>query len=304
MDARRGFVTIATGNQKYYQLAVDLLKSYRVNGKSTLPFAIICDRDCPEAREFDDMVLISDPHHSYLDKLALYRNIPYDETIFIDADALILSPIDNIWDDFASMGDFSCYGTALPLNSQGGWFVYEDMGELKQQLNFGVSMHGGIYYLRKTDTCRDIFENAENFVKNYDKYHFAEFNKPADEPVLALSMALANCKPCSRQNVIAFLPRFDGKLRVNNKGELKLGRKPFDAIVLHFSNRYIPRFLYQYLRANVLHRYEGHNGTISFFKRIRLRLKYLPADTRFFTRRVLLKILPKKLIENFRNRKK
>ena len=301
---KRGFVTIATGKHKYYQMAVDLLKSYKVNGNSSLPFALICDKDCPEARMFDDVVLISDPHHSYLDKLSLYKNLPYEETIFIDADALILAPTAPLWDDFAQMGDFSCYGRELPLDSKDGWFYYEEMGDLKEQIRFCVSMHGGLYYMRKTEICKNIFENAENFVNNYHKYRFAEFSKPADEPVLALSMALAGCKPCNRESKILFLPSFDGKLRADRRGNLKIGKKNSAAIILHVGNRHIPRFLYQYLRANILHNYEGKSGIISNKERRKLRWRYLRTDAKFFVRYILLRIMPEKMITAFRTARK
>lgn len=40
----RGFVTIATGDEKYYKLAVRLVRSYRDHCSDNVPFAIICDQ--------------------------------------------------------------------------------------------------------------------------------------------------------------------------------------------------------------------------------------------------------------------
>lgn len=41
----RGFVTIATGDEKYYKLAFNLLRSYKLHCTGEkLPFAVICDR--------------------------------------------------------------------------------------------------------------------------------------------------------------------------------------------------------------------------------------------------------------------
>lgn len=84
----RGFVTIATGDEWYYRIAVNLLRSYRLFSAKPLPFAIICDRTLPCTSEFDQVILIDRPFRSYLDKLHLPRLIPFDETIFIDADCL------------------------------------------------------------------------------------------------------------------------------------------------------------------------------------------------------------------------
>lgn len=35
----RGFVTVATGDEKYYKMAADLLLSYRTRGQGACPFA-------------------------------------------------------------------------------------------------------------------------------------------------------------------------------------------------------------------------------------------------------------------------
>ena len=42
---RKGFVTIATGQERYYKLARNLLHSYRLFAKDPFPFAIISDRE-------------------------------------------------------------------------------------------------------------------------------------------------------------------------------------------------------------------------------------------------------------------
>lgn len=300
IDRHRGFITIATGNRKYYQMAVDLLRSYKLNGASTLPFAIICDRDCPEAREFDDMVLLDKPHHSYLDKMYLYQNSPYEETIFIDSDSLILSATDILWEDFLSTGDFSCYGKTLPLDSKKGWFLYENMGSLKPRLAYGISMHGGLYYFRKTDVCRKVFADALSFLEDYDRYGFALFKQPADEPVLALSMALAGCRPCDRQNRILFFNSHDGKMHLNAKGELLFRKEICKPVVLHFGNRNTQRYLYQCLRAQILHSYAGNKEPLRAVDRWRLRIKYLPVDTKFLARRILKGVLPRKMIDKLK----
>lgn len=40
----RGFITLATGKELYYQLARNLLMSYRLYTQNPMPFAIMCDR--------------------------------------------------------------------------------------------------------------------------------------------------------------------------------------------------------------------------------------------------------------------
>ena len=55
----RGFVTIATGAERYFQIAENLLLSYRKFASVKYPFAIICDRKNNYTSEFDNVIRIS-----------------------------------------------------------------------------------------------------------------------------------------------------------------------------------------------------------------------------------------------------
>ena len=92
----RGFVTIATGNERYYDLALNLLHSYRFHSARPYPFAILCDHKSDKVAEFDDVLILDSPTNSYIDKLQLFDYLPYEETIFIDADSLAYADL-NIW---------------------------------------------------------------------------------------------------------------------------------------------------------------------------------------------------------------
>ena len=78
----RGFVTIATGAERYFDIARNLLWSYQQFASEKYPFAIICDRENEYTAEFDDVILLKEAHCNYLDKLQLYDYLPYDEIIF------------------------------------------------------------------------------------------------------------------------------------------------------------------------------------------------------------------------------
>lgn len=269
---KRGFVTIATGAEQYYQMAFELLRSYREQCVDDTPFAIICDRETPETAAFDHAVVCHELRGSYLDKLAMYSLSPYEETIFLDADALILADPSSLWQDFQNMGDFSCYGTALPLDSRDGWFYPEELEEFQGKIKFGVQMHGGLYYFRKTDIGNRIFSQAKYFAEHYSEFRFAHFNKPADEPVFALAMALAGCKPCPVRNRITFYPSYEGRLQITPAGQLLMDRKPYETVVLHFAAANTRRFLYQYL---LRLRDDKVGAKAEYWK---LRLKCLPLD--------------------------
>lgn len=243
----KGFITIATGKEEYYQLARNLLHSYRYFCKEPLPFAILADRKNEYTAEFDNVLLFSNgATNSYLDKLRLAEFAPYDVTVFIDADCLAYGDLNVLFDHFEDADAFSCFGRVLPLDDKTGWFEYKNLGELQEKVSYVVGLHGGIYYMRKGDTARKIFEDAKGFIPEYQKYQFRGKFDLGDEPLVALSMAVNNCHP------IPFIPEdiccywehthhmsidiTKGKATVNGE---------YDTILLHWGTRFTRELEYK-----------------------------------------------------------
>lgn len=301
--ATRGFVTIATGNEKYYQMALRLLKSYRNHTSMDAPFAIICDRETPETVFFDQTVILENPAYSYLDKLSLYRYAPYDETIFIDADSLVLSDPSGLWKDFADGDDVSCYGCTYPLDSDRAWFTYDGCREYKKDIPFLIDLHGGIYYLRKGQRCTSIFQAAIALAENYSQYSFRTFENPADEPVLAMSLAIHNSRPCDKPMRVLFVPSYWGRLKASKSGELLVDRKKNNAQILHFGTKNTERYLYRCM-AEIHAGDVFGEGTLSPVTRYKIWLTSAPTECRAILRhtagQILRKILPPKAVDALR----
>lgn len=192
----KGFITVATGNEIYYKMAVNLLHSYKYCSSSPLPFAIIADEHNEFTKEFDDVCIFNEAKCNYLDKLEMYEYLPYDINIFIDADCLVYRDINRLFDIFENADDFSCFGRVLPLDDKTGWFEYENLNaDLQNQIDYVVGLHGGIYYMRKTPKCKKVLDDAKAFSLNYADYKFkGKFETPGDEPLVALSMTVNKCK--------------------------------------------------------------------------------------------------------------
>lgn len=197
---------MATGDEKYFILAANLLKSYQLFAYERYPFAIITDKRNKYTELFDDVVVIENAEGSYMDKINLVVNCPYEENIFIDADCLAYGNLNLYWELFEGADDFSCFGNCLPLDSEKGWFKKNDVCEYKNNY-FITHLHGVIYFIRNGSTCKRFLVTCQNIIQNYDRYHFKAFDKPADEPVFALAMALHNLRPIERKpNLYIFLP--------------------------------------------------------------------------------------------------
>lgn len=207
MQNMKGFVTLATGDERYFELAANLLQSYCYFTKKKYPFAIIADKENKYTQMFDKVVLIQEAEGSYMDKIRLLNTCPFEENIFIDADCLAYKDLNEYWECFQDADDFSCFGSVLPLDSKDGLFKQEDVAEYKNKIKFVTHLHGVIYYIRKSKLCEELLTTCFDIIKNYDHYYFEYFEKPADESVFALAMALHNCRPVERRaRYYVFLP--------------------------------------------------------------------------------------------------
>ena len=78
MTLTKGFFTIATGDEHYYRIAANLVRSYKRCSQTPLPFAILADRENEYTQAFDQVIRLPAPQNNYLDKLTVFPYLPYD----------------------------------------------------------------------------------------------------------------------------------------------------------------------------------------------------------------------------------
>ncbi len=235
----KGFVTIATGDLKYYKMARNLLLSYRYTTDDPLPFCIISDRENEYTKMFDKTIIIDNPTNSYLDKLKMLSSAPFDENIFLDADSLVFNDINILFNYMPSKG-VSCPGKVLDITSNSGWFTLDGIGEYKNQVDFIPSMHSGITFFRNDDTTQKIYQRCLEIKDNYQKYSFAYFKEPADEPILALAMALEKVPPIelpSDFKCFIFLNYKNVSANMKNNKLKQKGEKSGNYLLWHLGNK-------------------------------------------------------------------
>lgn len=273
---KKGFITLATGKEEYFILAANLLRSYKMFTKNPLPFAIVTDRENEYTKEFDDVILIKEgATNSYLDKLRLGEYLPYSENIFIDSDCLAYGDLNQLFDYFTDADDFSCFGRVLPLDDKTGWFEYENLGELQEKVTYIVGLHGGIYFMRKSSICDKVFDSAMEFVPDYAKYKFkGNFATPGDEPLIALAMAIHQCKPVPfRREGICCYWEYVNQMKIDiSQGIARVMETPtVDTILLHWGTRYTRELEYkeQIELMDILQKEDGNKAKIR-----RCKMKY------------------------------
>ncbi len=213
----KGFVTLAVGDDRYYRLAANLLLSYRHHVTERKPFAIVADRENEWTALFDKVVILPQPSHSYMDKIELLAHPAFDRNVFIDADCLVYRDINSLLDECTE--GVTLYGSAYPLSdNQGGWYTQDNLCEYKERVDCSINSHGGIMFYCDDEKTRLIYDDCKKIASHYADFHFSMFEKPADEPIIALAMAVHHCMPIDRvthYDIYGFFPTFrDYRLNV------------------------------------------------------------------------------------------
>lgn len=206
----RGFVTMAVGKEYYYLLAKNLLISYKFHNPAPFPFAIICDKENETTALFDDVVIIDSPSYSYLDKLRLAELAPYDETIFIDADSLILKDLEGLWDVVDGAPDFGIFGAVYDPATEKGKMHLDRAGRLRDRMNFPCTCQGGMYFIRKSDKLVPFMELSFFILKNFSEFQEPGHPNPSDDTIFPLACSIFNFPPPEDwYKLFCFVPESD-----------------------------------------------------------------------------------------------
>ena len=261
----KGFITLATGSEKYYKAAANLLKSYLLfhSDKSKyynpnserLPFAILADAHNEYTAMFDDVIILENATKSYFDKISLLNNIPYDETIFVESDCLAYNDLNDYFESFIGADDFSVFGRCVPKDANNGWFLLEEAGKYKNDIEFIPRFHSAVLFMRKGGKCQKMYEICMDINNHYDDYCIGGSREAIDDKLLAVSSAAVGCKPTQLKMyyynyyplffVNGYHPRPKMHKLINSfyaKPEKQFYER---AMICHWGNSYTQKYLYK-----------------------------------------------------------
>ena len=246
MKQQRGFVTLASGNIKYYKFAYYLLLSYRLKNDK-YPFAIICDRENEYTAAFDDVVVLDDLKSNYLDKFRILTDSPYEESIFIEPDCLIYRNIDHFFDILSKEYDFTSFGWN---DVEGTCFNCTEkmVPEFGEKIRTTPMFCPGYLFIRKSEVCQNIYNDVLRIADWLMKYGVQDCpelllgGKLRDDPLFFLAMRLNDCECVAKPSVgkCIALPSVKKIKRVSiEKGQLDVveHKEYNDCALLHFSTR-------------------------------------------------------------------
>jgi hypothetical protein len=282
----RGILTMAYGEQRYIEMAKTLARSLRLHSDK-IPRAIVTDSSDPELRELYHLCIPLKAEFGQVFKQKLYidRYSPFEETLFIDSDCIVVANIEFLWKFFSKIS----FGVVGYQKHEGKAFAdILDIEKIISLLNLSSVpvFNGGIYYYKNNSEVAQVFSEARRIEKNYESLGIEKFRASvADEPVFAIALALTNIEAVTDEQGLTMRTPLNmtGSIHIDVlQGYchfIKEGKLVQPAIA-HFCGGFAEGFYYnrERLKLNLLQRMPHLNyQLISWVANVSLPLFYPPA---------------------------
>jgi hypothetical protein len=239
----KGLITIAIG-KKYALQAKYLAYSCMLHAPNIIRAVIT---DVPDIlNSYYDIVIPynTEDGNPFTIKLKLPLYTPFEKTLYIDADSLVLHPIDMYW-DFLADHDFAYQGEIF---SEGFWYL--DIKKTIEQIHVPwlPKFNSGMFLFKKTETSQRIFAMACDYSENsgaFDIPFFREKMLP-DEPFLAMALAKNNIEPVEEYGRFSRTLIGAENIHINSIRGIACFVKngtPVSPLIVHFCGRF-GRFLF------------------------------------------------------------
>lgn len=215
--ATRGYITIAFKEREYLKNAQNLARSLRYASPGT-PVAIVTDLLDEDLSEFDQVVPLQVEHgYSLYHKLLIDRYSPFDRSMFIDSDCVVVRDLGPIWDRFEGHS-IAIVGT---MEYQGEWFGVT-IEEIRDKAHISGPLpkfNSGFIYWESGKVSTAVFESAREIWDDYSSLGFSAFRSSlpvADEPLISLALARNNIETIPDDGTVMNTPiGLVGRLRMN-----------------------------------------------------------------------------------------
>ena len=189
----KGYVFYAKGNS-YVKQACLAAVSLKIN--SEIPISIITNSRVPKKYKsiFDFVIKPSwiehdNSRYDVLNRWKIYHNSPYDETIVLDTDILVLSQLDAWWNFFQNYNlfylskVFTYRSTLITNDYYRKSFTYNNLPNL----------YNGLHYFKKSPSSQDFFTWVELISKNWELF-YGQYCKEfyPKQPSMDLTCAIAS----------------------------------------------------------------------------------------------------------------
>jgi hypothetical protein len=259
---KKSVITIAVGNEYYYELTRNLVRSFLIhNSNNRIKFNLVTDNvnafNC--FKEIDRVLInaidIANDEKSFTAKFYLLNYALEGENLFIDCDCLVYKDLTPVFNELTN-NNFTALGT---LQTQGDFFCDISKVIKTHKVSSLPVFVGSVYFFKKNEITKKLFEQAFSFKEKYDELGFIRLRgKENEEPLLALAMALNGELPYSGDlNIKAdamFYSAIDANvIKGTNSFQLLDKHKAFiynnsnssNAYIVHYNASYSDGWLYQ-----------------------------------------------------------
>lgn len=202
MGTSRGILIFAYNNE-----TIDYEKIAVLNGRLIRKFLdvdttiVVGDKKTENTRAFryhDGEIETVSWHNT--DRMTAYDRSPYDETILLDADYLILSDnLNNLW---GSQSDFLCADQVYDVTGTDSFHADRNMSKTSFPMRWATCI-----YFRKTPFAKSIFDMMEQVRDNFKYYSYLfGFREYPYRNDFALSIALQILSGYTDQNNYLHFP--------------------------------------------------------------------------------------------------
>ena len=170
VGADRGYVTLAVGNPRYLELAVDMRLSMRE--QDDLPVALVADERLAAAAEerypgvFDAVTVLPERFRAHRGiKYGVAIASPYERNIFIDSDCIVMGSLDRFWEALEGE-EMALVGRMLEGDDEDR---HHGFSTIYLRRRFGVDAYlksnTGVFYFRKSAAVPILEECLELYVE-------------------------------------------------------------------------------------------------------------------------------------------
>jgi hypothetical protein len=193
-SGENGIITIAQGKKRYIDMAVNLAISLRASSPG-IPLAVITDSTDENLKKYFDFIIPINPDYGIglIQKLRIYEYSCFEKTLFIDADCLAVRPVEFLFRLFSGH-EISCIGHKRTSGKLFGLEANEIMERFS--IPYVIGHNGGVYYFKKGEKARVVFEEAIRLLKEYDSIGIERLRGNInEEPLLAFAMSIHRIEP-------------------------------------------------------------------------------------------------------------
>ncbi|MDR0410763.1 MAG: hypothetical protein LBH75_02160 [Treponema sp.] len=232
----KGLITIAIG-KKYAVQARYLALSAMLNSPQTIRAVVT---DTPEALEsVFDVTIPYDPSlgSPFAAKTRLNRYTPFEKTLFMDADSLVVHSLDSYWQSL----DKRCFAYTGDLITSGVWYVDVEKTMTRFGLAWLPKFNSGMFLFDKSEAADRVFDTAFALMQDGLDVDFFRAEMLPDEPFLAISLAQNNTPPFEDYGRFSRTLIDAKKIRLNTVEQtaffIKRG-KPIFPLAVHLCGRF------------------------------------------------------------------